>query len=247
MIKIKVPKLKMLDSVKLHVDALLTGAKEAIRPGTITIEYPRERRKLPDNFRGYILFSPERCKSCWQCSFVCPANAIKMELASNNRYYPSIDYAKCIFCHFCVDTCPVTALRPTKIHDVVYKDLEEMYTPTEGMVNPPKIIREEKYTVEYVVEGRDLILKRTREMDNLIPEIEPHAEVKEYSTCFDPESCLACGLCVNSCPVEAISITTVGQERRLKIDREKCYGCGICVNICPMHILKLVKRPEEGG
>ncbi|MBO8181220.1 MAG: 4Fe-4S binding protein [Archaeoglobus sp.] len=244
MIKIKTPKLKTLESIKLHLDALFTGAKEAIKPGTITIEYPRERRKLPDNFRGYILFSPERCKSCWQCSFVCPANAIKMELASNNRYYPSIDYAKCIFCHFCIDTCPVTALKPTKIHDVVYKDLEEMYTPTELMVKPPKIVREEEVTVEYVMDG-DIILKKSKELDELFPEIEPHVEIKEHSVCIDPESCIACGICEHSCPVEAITRETIGQERHLRIDIEKCYGCGICVRSCPMHVLKLVRIREE--
>ncbi len=241
MIKIKFPKLKTLDNVKLHLDALLVGAKEAIKPGTITIEYPRERRLLPDSFRGYILFSPDRCISCFQCSFVCPANAIGMRLAANNRYYPSIDYAKCIFCHFCVDSCPKGALRPTKVHDVVYKDMSEMVTTTEEMVKPPEIVREDEYTVEYVIEGVELVLKRVREKDNLIPEFKPHEVAKEYSACMNPESCLACGICVNSCPSEAITLMAKRDEKILRIDKERCTGCGICVRECPVQILSLVK------
>ena len=242
MIKIKVPKPKTVDVVKLHVDALLTGAKEAIKPGTITIEYPRERRKLPDNFRGYILFSPENCISCFQCSFVCPANAILMTLAPNNRYYPSIDYAKCIFCHYCVDSCPGDALRRSKIHDVVYKDMDEMLTETEKIVNPPQVVREDRFTIEYVIEGSELILKKSKEIDNLIPETLPQEKVKEHSVCVEPKSCLSCALCVNSCPSEAIELTVKGEMKTLRISKERCTGCGICVKVCPVQILELVRE-----
>jgi NADH-quinone oxidoreductase subunit I len=240
MIKIKVRKPDMVENIKLHLDALLTGVKEAVKPGTITIEYPRERRWLPDSFRGYILFTPENCISCFQCSFVCPANAILMKKSENNRYYPSIDYAKCIFCHFCVDSCPGSALRQTKIHDVVYIDLDEMFCPTENMINPPEIVREDEYTVEYLMD-LDIILKRVKERDDLIPEVKPVEIIKEYSSCYEPDSCLACGICVSSCPNEAISITSLDGEKRLKIDADRCTGCGICVKECPVQILKLVK------
>lgn len=242
MIKIKFPKPKTVDLVKLHFDALLTGAKEAIKPGTITIEYPRERRRLPDNFRGYILFSPENCISCFQCSFVCPANAILMTLAPNNRYYPSIDYAKCIFCHYCVDSCPGDALRPTKIHDVVYKDMEDMFTKTEKVVTPPQILREDKYTVEYIIDDTDLVLRRIKEVDNLIPEAKVREKITEHSVCIKPESCLSCALCVNSCPSEAIELSVGRKEKKLRINRERCTGCGICVKICPVQILELVRE-----
>jgi NADH-quinone oxidoreductase subunit I len=165
-----------------------------------------------------------------------------MKLAANNRYYPTIDYTKCIFCHFCVDSCPGAALRPTKVHDVVYKNMNEMITSTEEMVKPPKIVREDGYTVEYVIDGVKLILRRIKEKDNLIPEFKPHEKVKEYSACVMPESCLACGICVSSCPSEAINLSVKEKEKELKIDKERCTGCGICVKECPVQILSLVRE-----
>jgi NADH-quinone oxidoreductase subunit I len=237
MIRIKFPRPRTIENVRLHIDALLVGAREAIKPGTVTIEYPRERRLLPDHFRGYIIFSANDCISCFQCSFVCPANAISMKL-SKNRYYPSIDYAKCIFCHYCVDSCPRGALRPTKIHDVVYAEMSRMIAYPEEMVSSPEILREDEYTVEYVIK-RDLMLRRTRERDNLIPKFEVPKVVKEYSACESPESCLGCGLCEKACPSEAITMLEEKEEKILRIEKEKCTGCGICVRVCPVQILSM--------
>jgi NADH-quinone oxidoreductase subunit I len=238
MIRVGSPRLKTKDTIRLHLSALLTGAKEVIKPGTITIQYPRERRWLPDNFRGYILLNPGNCISCFQCSFVCPANAILMKKSPNNRYYPSIDYAKCIFCHFCVDSCPGSALRQTKIHDVAYKDMEEMFCETEEMVNPPEIWREDESTIRYEMEY-DIVLKRIKEKDELIPEFKVVDRVKEVSVCIDTESCLACGICSAVCPMEAISVSVEGTLKRLRINPEKCTGCGLCVKECPVQILRL--------
>jgi|Deesub1362A_J573_1020465.scaffolds.fasta_scaffold00076_108 NADH-quinone oxidoreductase subunit I len=245
MIRIKAPKPDLIGNIKLHIDALLTGVKEAVLPSTMTIHYPRERRKLPDNFRGYILFVPENCISCFQCSFVCPANAITMKKADNERNYPTIDYAKCIFCHFCVDTCPGNALQPTKIHDVAYKDMEEMLTQTEEMVKSPEIQREDTITVEYVIEDVDLLFRRIAEKDELVVKTPPHEKVREISSCIEPESCLACAICVGVCPNEAISIESSDVEKVIKIDSNNCTGCGLCVKECPVQILRLTRVSED--
>ena len=56
----------------------------------------------------------------------------------------------------------------------------------------------------------------------------------------DEELCNACGLCVESCQFNALSVgdTAVVNETR-------CVGCGVCVNTCPDHALVLVRRAEE--
>ncbi|RLD17642.1 MAG: ferredoxin [Caldiserica bacterium] len=43
------------------------------------------------------------------------------------------------------------------------------------------------------------------------------------------ESCTGCGLCIENCPVDAISI----ENGKAKILMEKCIRCGSCHDICP--------------
>jgi formate hydrogenlyase subunit 6/NADH:ubiquinone oxidoreductase subunit I len=250
--KVATPDYGVADKLKYHVSALSTAAKEVALPLNITTHYPRERKRQPECFRGYMLFDPERCISCFQCSFVCPANAIWMKAAPSGRNYPTVDYGKCIYCHFCVDSCPGGALNTTKIHDVAYRTMEEMLTLTEEMIEPPEIIREDKVVVDYVIDKKDLALRRTNEVDRLIPAEVCRAQgVPMVSQCIDRGSCIACKVCEKICESGAIS-SSKGQESlvlkepsnavKMTIDSQKCTGCGLCVKECSMQILRLVRK-----
>lgn len=43
------------------------------------------------------------------------------------------------------------------------------------------------------------------------------------------EECLACGACIDQCPVEAISEGDI-----YVIDADVCTDCGACVDVCPV-------------
>jgi NADH:ubiquinone oxidoreductase subunit F (NADH-binding) len=71
--------------------------------------------------------------------------------------------------------------------------------------------------------------------DEYIEHIEQHrcrAGVCRELTSFviDSDRCVACGKCMKSCPVEAIT-----GERKVPhvIDQEKCVYCGACREVCP--------------
>lgn len=53
----------------------------------------------------------------------------------------------------------------------------------------------------------------------------------------DAELCLACGLCEDGCPVDAIAVEEVAE-----VDAASCIGCGVCVTHCPEGALSLLRR-----
>ncbi|WP_048090143.1 4Fe-4S binding protein [Geoglobus acetivorans] len=242
--RVKAPEKSIIRSAVGHLRAITEVTKEAINPGTITISYPHERRKLPEHFRGIILFEKEDCISCFRCAHICPANAIQMYPNEEGRYYPGVDYAKCILCHFCVDSCPTAALRPSKIHDVAFKDVESMLVTARQMEHVPEVEREDKATVEYDFDGDIKLIKR-KEFEELTVEFDRPDKPDFKAAPLYPENCIGCRLCMFSCPVDAIKSKLEGNKVTLETDFEKCTGCGICARICPTEVLVLT--PVRGG
>jgi formate dehydrogenase (NADP+) beta subunit len=74
--------------------------------------------------------------------------------------------------------------------------------------------------------------------------------------CFDnvmlePELCILCGLCVDVCPPNCITIVRadhagLGAESQsaLLLDEDLCIRCGLCVNRCPPGALSMVHARE---
>lgn len=56
----------------------------------------------------------------------------------------------------------------------------------------------------------------------------------------DETLCNACGLCVENCQFDALSVDDVAI-----VNGTRCVGCGVCVNACPDNALVLIRRPEE--
>jgi ferredoxin len=46
------------------------------------------------------------------------------------------------------------------------------------------------------------------------------------------EECIACGTCIDECPVEAISEGDI-----YKIDADLCTDCGSCAEVCPVEAI----------
>ena len=52
---------------------------------------------------------------------------------------------------------------------------------------------------------------------------------------IDEDKCVGCGLCVDVCPVEAITL----ENDKAKVDEEKCTECGQCVEECPNEAISI--------
>jgi ferredoxin len=57
-----------------------------------------------------------------------------------------------------------------------------------------------------------------------------------YLSVINPEACTGCGICVERCPTDAISLNEAGYAQR---DESACLGCGICSRFCPEEAIAL--------
>jgi Na+-translocating ferredoxin:NAD+ oxidoreductase subunit B len=63
-----------------------------------------------------------------------------------------------------------------------------------------------------------------------------------YRAVIDPEQCVACGVCEQRCPVNAIAEDKDGKG---KVERAKCIGCGVCVIGCATDAIEMVPVSAE--
>ena len=49
----------------------------------------------------------------------------------------------------------------------------------------------------------------------------------------DKDTCIGCGACVATCPVEAIKLV----DDKAQIDQEICIHCGACAGECPVNAI----------
>jgi 2-oxoacid:acceptor oxidoreductase delta subunit (pyruvate/2-ketoisovalerate family) len=61
---------------------------------------------------------------------------------------------------------------------------------------------------------------------------------------LDQERCMNCGLCIDLCPEEAISMTS---KYTVVIDSSKCTGCGSCIDDCPNEAISLSETARRAA
>ncbi|MBX3052631.1 MAG: 4Fe-4S binding protein [Caldilineaceae bacterium] len=120
--------------------------------GLLTIQYPEEKRQLPERFRYIPMLiwdsekNEDRCTACGICAKVCPpmciwivrdADANGKPITRPAEFY--IDAAVCMSCSFCVEFCPFDAIKMNHDYELavfdrypqlVY-DMEELTVPLE--------------------------------------------------------------------------------------------------------------------
>jgi formate hydrogenlyase subunit 6/NADH:ubiquinone oxidoreductase subunit I len=91
-----------------------------------TILYPAEKISMPKNFRGKLIFYPEKCIGCKMCMRDCPTGAITITKVGEKEFEAEIDFAKCIYCCQCVDVCPKKALEATTDVELAQLDRDKL-------------------------------------------------------------------------------------------------------------------------
>jgi heterodisulfide reductase subunit C len=50
---------------------------------------------------------------------------------------------------------------------------------------------------------------------------------------IDESLCSGCGICISSCPFEALKLETKDDKYTVRLAIESCRGCGVCSAACP--------------
>ena len=72
--------------------------------------------------------------------------------------------------------------------------------------------------------------------------LEEGPQRSNYRAVIDPEACVACGVCQERCPVDAIADD---ENLKSKVERAKCIGCGVCVIACTTEAIDMVPVSAE--
>ena len=64
--------------------------------------------------------------------------------------------------------------------------------------------------------------------------------MKKYAV-PDLQICVACGVCLKSCPRLAISIH---KGCYAKVEETTCVGCGLCAKVCPAGCIVIKERGD---
>ncbi len=119
--------------------------------GLFTIQYPEEKRQIPENFRFIPMLvyeedtGKQRCTACGICSKVCPSQCIWIVRDQTKEGKPIprpkefyIDASICMSCGLCAEFCPFDSIKMNHDYELaVYDrfpslilDLEELSVPT---------------------------------------------------------------------------------------------------------------------
>ena len=71
------------------------------------------------------------------------------------------------------------------------------------------------------------------------------AHPSNFFPALDQGSCVGCGVCEKKCPIDAITMTVVGNGPDMPgVNKQTCMGCGVCASACPTGALTMSQRTE---
>lgn len=124
----------------------------------MTLQYPKETFKVPDNGRYKLHNEIDDCIVCDKCAHICPVDCIEIESIRSPEPYGKtsdgtpkkihaakfdIDMGKCCFCGLCTTVCPTECLTMTPEYDYSVEDISNHIFSFANMT-PEQIVEKTK-------------------------------------------------------------------------------------------------------
>ena len=210
--------------------------------------YPAVPKEAAPNYRGRIVFHPDKCIKCMMCERVCSGNAITHEIVPTEdgdqvtgRFY----LGSCTICATCMDFCGHGAIEFTgDYHMVATKEEDLIVSGTFLKKKPVKKAPPPKPAAPAAEAKVEAATGAAAAKAEAVPAAKPveekPAEAAEAPAVVprddgkpvqDASKCVYCTICARKCPAGALTVDRAAKTWVL--DEDMCVGCGTCADACP--------------
>jgi NADH-quinone oxidoreductase subunit I len=158
--------------------------------GLLTIQYPEEKRLLPERFRYIPMLiwdtekGEDRCTACGICAKVCPPQCIWIVRDSDANGKPVtrpaefyIDAAVCMSCSFCVEFCPFDAIKMNHDYELAVYDRYPQLVYDKAELTVPIEYYAALWPTQYAVEQE--AIRKAEEEERAKAEAKARAEAEK--------------------------------------------------------------------
>ena len=192
--------------------------------------YPVRPSEAAPNYRGRIVFHPDKCINCMMCERVCSGSAIthtseqtpEGELVTRTFYLGS-----CTFCATCMDFCTHGAIEFTRDYHMIATKEEDLMVSGTFLKKPP--VKKPKPAAPAAPKAE---AKPAAPAAGTV--IKPRDDGKPVQV---PSKCVYCTICAKKCPAGALEVDRAAKT--WKLDEDVCIGCGNCYEVCPKKAIVL--------
>ena len=206
------------------------------RPSTAM--YPAKPSTAAENYRGRIVFHPEKCINCMMCERVCSGNAITHTVEKTEegeRITRTFYLGSCTFCATCMDFCNDNAIEFTRDYHMIATREEDLMVSGTFIKKPP--VRKPKPAAPAApaaaAKPAAAAPAAKPEAEKQAPTAAP-AKSTESAPAVKAEPEKAAVPAPAAAPAPAIEPRDDGKPVS---DPSKCVYCGICAKKCPMQAI----------